>query len=93
METIQLTLNRLGLPKDLGAVWIGGTASSGTGDTFSVRSPVDGSPLATLTAASANDLPRVLSAASDAFLQWRIVPAPLRGEFVRRVGNRFRELK
>ena len=93
MDQIQPLLERLGLAGHLSALWIGGLEVVGSGGTLTSRSPIDGSTLATLSGASANDVPRVLTAASDAFLAWRIVPAPHRGEFVRRVGNRFRELK
>jgi aldehyde dehydrogenase (NAD+) len=93
MRTTQAMLEQLGFNQHPAAVWIGGMGVAGTGDAFSSRSPIDGSQLATLTAATASDLPRVLTAASEAFQVWRIVPAPLRGEFVRRVGNRFRDFK
>lgn len=86
-------LDRLGLSKSLSAIWIGGETIAGTGGTLSGRSPVDGSTLATLQAAAVNDVPRVLAAASDAFRVWRIVPGPQRGEFVRQIGNQFREHK
>jgi len=93
MATIQATLKRIGLNDRPSAVDIGGTATDGSGDVVTNRSPVDGAKLASLAAATKNDLPRVLNSAGEAFLSWRIVPAPRRGDFVRRVGNRFRELK
>ncbi|MBS0203043.1 MAG: aldehyde dehydrogenase family protein [Planctomycetes bacterium] len=86
-------LRQLGVTQTPQAVWIGTTASSGAGDSFCSRSPIDGTTLLTLTAATAADVPPVLQAASDAFRNWRTVPGPQRGEFVRRVGNRFREFK
>ncbi len=93
MATIQATLDRLGLTQPLSAVWIGGSQRAGAGLAIASRSPIDGSLLATLSAASPVDVNAVLTASSAAFCDWRIVPAPRRGEFVRRVGNRFRELK
>ncbi|WP_010588101.1 L-piperidine-6-carboxylate dehydrogenase [Schlesneria paludicola] len=93
METIPLTLNQLGLSGKPPAVWIGEATHPGTGDSLTSRSPIDGAELAVISAASVRELPQVLSAASEAFLAFRIIPAPVRGEFVRRIGNRFRERK
>src|SRR3954470_19528591 len=93
MDTIQATLKRLNLTDHPASVWIGEKASATSGGVLISRSPIDGSTLATFAKATLNDLPPVLAAACDAFLQWRIVPAPRRGEFVRRFGNRVRELK
>jgi len=75
------------------AVWIGGEATAGTGSLLTGRSPIDGTTLCSFAAAAPSDLPRVLAAARDTFATWRVVPGPQRGEFVRRVGNRFREWK
>jgi L-aminoadipate-semialdehyde dehydrogenase len=58
-----------------------------------VRTPVDGSQIATVQMADARDYARVSKAAHAAFLRWRSVPAPVRGDFVRRIGNAFREHK
>jgi aldehyde dehydrogenase (NAD+) len=93
MDELEATLHRLGLTRHLSAIWIGGQEEPGSGTRVSSRSPIDGSTLASLTGAAAIDIPRVLNAASDTFREWRIIPAPARGEFVRRIGNRFREFK
>ena len=93
MTTLTDALNRLGVDVDPLAVWIGGDGSAGSGDQLVGRSPIDGSILATFASASVDDVPRVLHPATEAFSTWRVTPGPQRGEFVRRVGNRFRELK
>lgn len=93
MEAIQSVLTRLGLHQNLSAIGIGDRRLAGSGESIIGHSPIDGSVLGSLASASSDDVPQVLAAAVDAFKQWRIVPAPVRGEFVRRVGNRFRELK
>ena len=93
MTTLTDALNRLGMDAAPRAVWIGGEGSAGSGDQLVGRSPIDGSTLLTLASASVDDVPRVLHAATEAFKSWRVTPGPQRGEFVRRVGNRFRELK
>ncbi|MBC8113395.1 MAG: aldehyde dehydrogenase family protein [Candidatus Saccharimonas sp.] len=93
MTTLTDALNRLGVESAPLAVWIGGDGFAGSGDQLTGRSPIDGSTLTTLASASVDDVPRVLHAATEAFKTWRVTPGPQRGEFVRRVGNRFRELK
>jgi len=93
MTTLADALNRLGVDAVPLAVWIGDEGSAGSGDQLVGRSPIDGSTLTTLASASVDDVPRVLCAATEAFSTWRVTPGPQRGEFVRRVGNRFRELK
>ncbi|HWA87767.1 MAG TPA: aldehyde dehydrogenase family protein [Opitutus sp.] len=60
--------------------WFGGGAA------IEKRSPIDGSLLATVTTASADDHERAAAAAERAFRKWREVPAPKRGEVVRRLG-------
>ena len=57
------------------------------------RSPLDGSVLGYLPAASASDCDAALSRAAEAFLAWRTVPAPRRGEFVRLLGEELRAAK
>lgn len=93
MDQIRLILERLGYRPSLSAILIGATEYPGSGQSLISRSPIDGSHLASLTVATATDVPRVLSAAGAAFREWRVIPAPRRGEFVRRLGNRFREWK
>ena len=75
------------------AIHIGRRSFSGEGDLLTVRSPIDGAALAEFPVATAGDLRRALAAAGVAFLTWRVVPGPVRGEFVRRVGERLRARK
>ena len=58
-----------------------------------VRSPATGEELGRVRQAGAAEYERVAAAAHAAFLRWREVPAPRRGELVRRVGNEFRRHK
>jgi aldehyde dehydrogenase (NAD+) len=53
--------------------------------------PATGARIATVRQASAEDYERCAEAAHQAFLRWREVPAPRRGELVRRCGNALRE--
>ena len=93
MDSIQTILARLGLTTVLPSIWIGDKELSGSGSALHSRSPIDRSRLASMVSATSSDVPQVISAASESFINWRIMPAPHRGEFVRRVGNRFREFK
>ncbi|REJ69258.1 MAG: aldehyde dehydrogenase family protein [Planctomycetota bacterium] len=83
---------RLGLAAPQ-AVAVGDRWSAGSGAPLSVTSPIDNAPLAEFAAATAADVEAVVAAAHEAFLQWRTVPAPLRGELVRRIGDKLREHK
>jgi len=58
-----------------------------------VHSPVDGSEIAEVQPVSANDVVSAVTRARKAFLQWRMVPAPRRGELVRLLGEELRNSK
>src|SRR4051794_1710462 len=58
-----------------------------------VRCPIDGATLATVATSSADEVASTIASAAEAFKRWRLVPAPRRGEFVRRIGNKLRERK
>ena len=73
------------------AIAIGGEQIEGKGSRQRVHSPIDGSGLLEFAQADASQVDEVTSAASDAFRAWRVVPAPIRGEFVRRFGQCLRE--
>jgi aldehyde dehydrogenase (NAD+) len=59
-------------------------------DGHPARSPIDGALLAHVPATTSDD---AISRAAAAALRWRMVPAPRRGELVRRYGNLLRENK
>lgn len=93
MDTLTDALDRLGINTESLAVWIGTEGTAGSGGPLVSKSPIDGSVLTTMATATSADVPAVLTAATEAFRAWRTIPGPQRGEFVRRVGNRFREFK
>jgi len=84
---------RLGLGAENPGACAGPGAWSGSGTRLVSHSPTDESELATIATASAADIETVLAAASAAALAWREVPAPKRGEAVRRLGLLLREHK
>ena len=65
----------------------------GSGPELEVTSPIDGSRLAMVQQVTEEEYDAIVSRAQDAFLHWRTVPAPRRGELVRQIGNRLRDVK
>jgi aldehyde dehydrogenase (NAD+) len=63
------------------------------GPPLTARSPIDGRRLATVRSAGPADVEAAVRAANEAFTTWRMVPAPARGEFVRRIGRKASERK
>jgi aldehyde dehydrogenase (NAD+) len=57
------------------------------------RSPIDGQPTVGLRVTTLDESSAILERANAAFLGWRTVPAPVRGELVRRFGNELRNHK
>jgi aldehyde dehydrogenase (NAD+) len=57
------------------------------------ENPATGEPLGTVTLASRADYDAAVRAAAAAFLKWRELPAPRRGEVVRELGEAFRREK
>ncbi|MFJ2547574.1 aldehyde dehydrogenase family protein [Pseudomonas sp. NPDC087612] len=75
-------LTRLGVPESLY-----------NGGTHAVFTPIDGSQIAALTLEDKAAVTRRIDAAHGAFLRWRDVPAPRRGELVRLFGEVLRKHK
>ena len=71
-----------------GQNWI---ASSGT--VIKSFSPVDGKKIGEVKGSSSDNYETVVSQAQNAFEEWRMWPAPLRGEVVRQIGEALREKK
>jgi aldehyde dehydrogenase (NAD+) len=86
-------LKAVGISDDNSGAAVGGDWRRAEGKLLTVTSPIDRKPLATVKECSLADVTAVIDAADEAFRKWRIVPAPKRGEFVRRVGNKLREHK
>ncbi len=69
---------------------LGVAASALEGGSLVATSPISGETLAELAVHTAGDCDAAVAAAVAAFRQWRLVPAPRRGEFVRRLGEKLR---
>jgi aldehyde dehydrogenase (NAD+) len=86
-------LAQFGISGNSMGVMIGSEVVATSGPGIAVRSPIDAATLSTIASATPADVAKVIDAASAAFGQWRDVPAPKRGEFVRRLGEKLREHK
>jgi aldehyde dehydrogenase (NAD+) len=64
-----------------------------SGGGFPVHSPIDGSTIARLREHGAAEVADAVGRAQAAFLAWRDIPAPRRGELVRRFGDELRAHK
>jgi len=64
-----------------------------SGETVQVHTPIDGSRIGEVKLASRADYEQVIAAAQEAFVSWRTVPAPKRGELIRQLGEAFRANK
>ena len=84
-------LERLGIQPESPGVFFG--TWTGSGPILESRSPIDGRVIARVRQASPDEYHRCVEAAHAAFLKWRSVPAPVRGETVRRLGQALREAK
>ncbi|MCK6419134.1 MAG: aldehyde dehydrogenase family protein [Alphaproteobacteria bacterium] len=60
---------------------------------LAVYTPINNTEIARVKMQSVEDLQRVTERAKDAFVQWRLVPAPRRGELVRLFGQELRTHK
>ncbi len=87
-------LDVLGIHGDVDGVHtgtkIGGSRKNGA---FESTSPVDGKVIGRVFKASKSDYNGVVTASQAAFVEWRKIPAPQRGEVVRQIGNKLREFK
>ncbi len=80
-------LDRCGVPAGLLA------AGGGRADGLVARSPLTGEIVAELAAVSPDEAAARIERAHAAFLVWRVVPAPRRGELVRLLGEELRAAK
>ncbi len=64
-----------------------------TGGNLAVASPIDGGEIGAVKMDDQKSVDAKISAAQDAFLKWRQVPAPRRGELIRFLGEELRTHK
>ena len=71
----------------------GGKWLETSGGMLDVHAPGTGELIGRVKQATEDDYEAVVAAAHEAFLRWRDVPAPKRGEIVRQIGEALREKK
>jgi aldehyde dehydrogenase (NAD+) len=89
---MQAALKALGL-KEINEGTSTGSNNFGSGETISSFSPTDGALIGKVTTTTREDYDKVMDTATAAFLEFRTMPAPQRGEIVRQFGNKLRALK
>ena len=89
---IEKSLSNLGITKENKGVSSGGNYFA-NGDLLESYSPTDGKLIATVKTANAQDYDQVVETAKKAYLEFRQIPAPKRGELVRQFGLKLREYK
>ncbi|MBN1953348.1 MAG: aldehyde dehydrogenase family protein [Bacteroidales bacterium] len=90
---IQKALEELGIEKLNPGICTGTRWGDTTGDIQQSFSPVNGKEIAGIQQATLEDYRQVIETAKSAFTQWRMVPAPHRGEVVRQIGLELRKYK
>jgi acyl-CoA reductase-like NAD-dependent aldehyde dehydrogenase len=73
----------------IGGEWV----DAASGETFETKSPATGETLGVFPRSSAEDVDRAVEAAKAAYEDWRLVPAPKRGEILYRFAQLLTEQK
>ncbi|MBP7174480.1 MAG: aldehyde dehydrogenase family protein, partial [Cloacibacterium sp.] len=89
---IEKILKKLGIKENnkgssTGSQWFSG------GENIESYSPTDGNFIAKVKTSTTKDYEKVIETAQKAFQEFRLMPAPKRGELVRQFGNKLRENK
>jgi aldehyde dehydrogenase (NAD+) len=83
-------LQQLGIQQLNQGISTGANNWHGNGALLESKSPVDGHIIGTVHLGGAKDYDQVVDTAHQAFLVWRNLPAPKRGEIIRQIGDRLR---
>lgn len=86
-ELKELSISSENLGTSIGSTWFG------KGEELSSYSPVDGKLIGKVASSTKDDYEEVITKAQAAFKEWRMIPAPKRGEIVRQFGDKLREKK
>jgi len=85
LKILGITSQNLG--SSTGQKWFSG------GEVFESLSPVDGKLIAKVSGSSQKDYETIIGDAQNVFKAWRLIPAPKRGDIIRQLGDKLRELK
>ena len=86
-------LSALGIQKTNDGTSTGTRWVAGKGPVLNSVSPVDGELIASVYSTDEAAYEEVLHTAQEAFVQWRAIPAPKRGDIVRQIGEELRRNK
>ncbi|MEL6862814.1 MAG: aldehyde dehydrogenase family protein [Bacteroidota bacterium] len=86
-------LRKLGLKKVNNGTSTGLKSTASSKAYIESYSPVDGKLIGKVSITSRREYDRVVKAAQKAFIKWREIPAPKRGEIVRQYGEQLRKYK
>ncbi|UKB85997.1 aldehyde dehydrogenase family protein [Chryseobacterium sp. MEBOG06] len=89
---IEKTLKNLGIKEENKGTSAGGKYFA-SGKMIESISPVDGKLIAKVKTSGESDYDKVIETAQKAFQEFRLIPAPKRGEIVRQLGLKLREYK
>lgn len=89
---MQEFLQKLGIEKENSGAYCGEWLQT-SGETIEVKSPIDDSVIAHVQSASKQDYEKVAQKAQASFEEWKLIPAPQRGEIVRQIGLELRKYK
>ena len=86
-------LSQLKISGNNKGVFTGTNWLSSKGEKIESYSPVDGKLIASVNTVDKENYDAVVQKAQEAFLRWRLWPAPKRGDIVRQIGDALRENK
>lgn len=89
---IEKSLKNLGIKDENKGTSMGGKFFA-SGKTIESYSPSDGRLIGKIKTSAEKDYDKVLDTAQQAFKEFRMIPAPKRGDFVRQLGQKLREYK
>ncbi|MEI6814968.1 MAG: aldehyde dehydrogenase family protein [Bacteroidota bacterium] len=90
---IKQMLDELGIKEFNNGACTGTDWMETSGEIIHSYSPADGKLIGSIKQATADDYEKIIATAQSAFKDWRMMPAPKRGEIVRQIGNELRKYK
>ncbi|MGH3049881.1 MAG: aldehyde dehydrogenase family protein, partial [Gaiellaceae bacterium] len=83
MATTETSFKNLPNKNLIAGDWV----DAASGETFESTSPATGDAIGVFPRSGAEDVDRAVAAAKEAFAEWRLVPAPKRGEILFRLAR------
>jgi len=90
---IESILRELDLNSEEHGVFANGSRHGSSGKSLQSFSPINGAQIGSVSVASESDYEYAIKEAQRTFLEWRLLPAPRRGEIIREIGDQLRRFK